>query len=412
VADEPSTPEPGQDKPSGAQGGGRSTEPAPEDRQEASFFGGEWLPTVKVTAAAFVLALAIGAVLIIISDEQVLENYTYFFSYPWDAISSSFQAVKDSYWALLDGSVGSGTAIKTTLERAAPLICTGLSVTLAFRAGLFNIGGQGQLIMGAIFAAYVGFHYDMPPGIHLVAALLAGLVGGAIYGGIVGLLKARTGAHEVIVTIMMNYIAISILTWVLTKEAFQEPGSNNPRSEKVADNARFPEIFGVHSGVILAVVAAVIVWWLLERTTLGFELRAVGANADAARTAGMSVPRTYLLAMVIAGALAGLAGTQQVQGHQDALTGSFGGTIGFDGITVALLGRATPVGTVFAGLLFGALSAGGLQMQAASGTPLALTQLLQAIIVLFVAAPALVKTIFRIRDTGTEGAVLAKGWNA
>jgi ABC-type uncharacterized transport system permease subunit len=411
VADEPRKPK-SDDEPADTEGGGAvATKPAPEDPRQ-SFFGGEWLPTVKVTLAAFVLALAIGAVLIIVSDEEVLSNYEYFFSYPWDAINASFEAVKDSYWALLDGSLGSETAIKTTLERAAPLICAGLSVTLAFRAGLFNIGAQGQLIIGAICAAYVGFHYDMPAVVHLVAALLAGLAGGAVYGGIVGLLKARTGAHEVIVTIMMNYIGISILTWLLTKEAFQEPGSNNPRSEKVAENAQFPHIFGVHSGVVLAIVAAVIVWWLLERTTLGFELRAVGANPDAARTAGMSVPRTYVLAMVIAGALAGLAGAQQVQGHQDALTGSFGGTIGFDGITVALLGRATPVGTVFAGLLFGALSAGGLQMQAASGTPLALTQLLQAIIVLFVAAPALVKTIFRIRDTGTEGAVLAKGWNA
>jgi simple sugar transport system permease protein len=411
VADEPAKPPPDDESPSKGDGGEVTTETL-DERQSASFFAGEWLPTVKVTAAAFALALLIGAVLIILSDSTVLDNWTYFFDDPWTAISSSFQAVKDSYWALLEGSLGSGTAIKTTLERSAPLICAGLSVTLAFRAGLFNIGAQGQLLIGAIFAAYVGFHYDLPTVVHLIAALLAGLLGGAIWGGIVGLLKARTGAHEVIVTIMMNYIAVSILTWLLTKEAFQEPGSNNPRSEKVADNARFPEIFGVHSGVILAVVAAVVVWWLLERTTLGFELRAVGANADAARTAGMSVPRTYLLAMVIAGALAGLAGSQQVQGHQDALTGSFGGTIGFDGITVALLGRATPVGTVFAGLLFGALSAGGLQMQAASGTPLALTQLLQAIIVLFVAAPALVKTVFRIRDTGAEGAVLAKGWSS
>lgn len=394
----------GEDSPKGAPEGGEGA--------RSAFFAGDWLPTVKVTLAAFALALIIGAFLIVLSDEQVLDDWTYFFDDPWTAISSTVSAVVDSYWALLQGSVGSPTAIKTTLERAAPLICTGLSVTLAFRAGLFNIGAQGQLIMGAIFAGYVGFSYDLPVVVHLVAALLAGLLGGAIWGGIVGVLKARTGAHEVIVTIMMNYIAVSILTWLLTKNAFQEEGSNNPRSEKVAENAQFPHLAGIHTGVLLAIVAAVIVWWLLERTTLGFELRAVGANPDAARTAGMSVPRTYLLAMVIAGALAGFAGVQQVQGHQDALTGSFGGTIGFDGITVALLGRATPVGTVFAGLLFGALSAGGLQMQAASGTPLALTQLLQAIIVLFVAAPALVKTVFRMRDTGNEGAVLAKGWNS
>ncbi len=371
-----------------------------------------YLPTLKETAASVLLALVIGALLIIVSDRRVLESFGYFFSYPWDAIRNSGTAIADSYVALVTGSVGSWSAIGETLERAAPLICAGLAVTLAFRSGLFNIGAQGQLIAGGVCAGYVGFTYDLPPVVHVVAALTAGLLGGALWGGIVGLLKARTGAHEVITTIMFNYIALSILTWLLTKNAFQEPGSINPRSQKVAGSASFPEIFGVHIGIMLALLTALGVWWLLERSTIGFEIRAVGANADAGRTAGMTVPTVYTIAMVAAGLLAGLAGAQQVLGHDDALTANFGGTIGFDAITVALLGRATPLGTVLAGLLFGALSVGGTAMQASAGTPLALTQVLQALIVLFVAAPALVKAVFRMKATADSGAVLAKGWGS
>ncbi len=372
-----------------------------------------WLPSVKVTMASMVLALLVGALLILVSDRQVIESFRYFFSYPWDAFRHSGEAIGESYKALVSGSVGSWSAITATLERAAPLICAGLAVTLAFRAGLFNIGAQGQLIVGAVCAGYVGFHYELPPVVHVLAALLAALVGGALWGGIIGVLKARTGAHEVITTIMLNYVAAALLTYLLTKESFQQPGSNNPRSEKVDAAATFPSILGVHSGIVLAVLAAVGVWWLLERSTVGFELRAVGANADASRTAGMSVANVYTLAMVVAGLLAGLAGAQQVLGHQDSLTASFGGSIGFDAITVALLGRATPLGTVLAGLLFGALSTGGLAMQAgAASTPLALTQVLQALIVLFVAAPALVKAVFRFRESDGGGAVMAKGWNS
>ncbi len=371
-----------------------------------------YLPTIKETAASVLLALVVGALLIIVSDRRVIESFGYFFSYPWDAIRNSGTAIADSYVALVTGSVGSWSAIGETLERAAPLICAGLAVTLAFRSGLFNIGAQGQLIAGGICAGYVGFHYDLPPVVHVLAALAAGLLGGALWGGIVGLLKARTGAHEVITTIMFNYIALSILTWLLTKNAFQEPGSINPRSQKVAGTASFPEIFGVHSGIVLALLTALGVWWLLERSTIGFEMRAVGANPDAGRTAGMSVPAVYTIAMVVAGLLAGLAGAQQVLGHDDALTANFGGTIGFDAITVALLGRATPMGTVLAGLLFGALSVGGTAMQASAATPLALTQVLQALIVLFIAAPALVTAIFRMRSAAGGGTMLAKGWNS
>ncbi|HYJ67189.1 MAG TPA: ABC transporter permease [Nocardioidaceae bacterium] len=370
-----------------------------------------WLPTVRITLLSILLALMVGAVLIIVSDDEVLSKFSYFFTDPMDGLSAAVEVVADTYWALLEGAFGSAGAIQSTLERAAPLTCAGLGVTLAFRVGLFNIGANGQMIMGAIAAAYVGFTWDLPPGIHLIVAVIAGMIAGAIWGGVVGLLKAQTGAHEVIVTIMLNYVALQILRWLLTLEAFQVPGSNDPKSPVVDADAQYPDLLGVHSGVFVALLAAVGVWWLLSRSTVGFEMRAVGANPDAARTAGISISKAYILAMVIAGMLAGLAGTEQVNGHEDPLTDGIAGELGFDAITVALLGRATASGTVLAAILFGAMSSGGREMQAATGTPLDLTLVLQALIVLFVAAPALVRSVFRVQDRAAGGADLAKGWS-
>lgn len=372
-----------------------------------------WLPTVKETLVAFVMALVIGALLIALSDDKVIESMPSMLSYPQDFFGRSWDAIASSYAALARGSVGSFGAIGTTLERSAPLICAGLGVSLAFRAGMFNIGAQGQLILASIAAGYVAFTWHLPPGVHVLVGLVAGLAGGALWGGISGFLKAKTGAHEVITTIMMNYLATSILLYALSKEAFQRPGSDNPQSPKAFDSALFPSVFDVHLGVVLAFLAAAGVWWLLERSTLGFELRAVGANPDASRTAGMSVPKVYTVAMLLAGALAGLAATMNVLGHHDALSPSMAGTVGFDAITVALLGRATPIGTVLAGLLFGALSVGGVAMQAsAAATPKELTAVIQALIVLFVAAPALVRGLARLKTASGDSALAAKGWGA
>ena len=387
--------------------------PPPERKGEAREEGNRWaayLPTVRTSLAAVVLALLVGALLIIFSTPRVIESLGYFFSYPWDFFKFAGIAVWDGYTALARGSLGSWNSIERTLERAAPLICAGLGVSLAFRSGLFNIGAQGQMLLGAIVAGYVGFHYDLAPGLHLLVALVGAIAAGALWGGIAGWLKAVTGAHEVISTIMLNYVARFLMIYLLAKETFQRPNSNDRLSPAPADSATFPEIFGVHTGVLLAFVAALVVWWLLERSTLGFEMRAVGANPSAAGTAGMNVQRTYFIAMSLAGALAGLAAAMVILGQQNSLTENVAGTVGFDAITVALLGRATPLGTVIAGLLFGALSAGGLAMQAAAGVPPELAQVLQALIVLFVAAPALVRGILRIRTTDDGGTVMAKGW--
>ncbi|HEY9333366.1 MAG TPA: ABC transporter permease [Kribbella sp.] len=389
--------------------------PAPAPAKEPRGSGlPNWAVQGLVSLSAIVLALLVGAILIIVGDDQVQATVKYFGAAPMDTVSAALSAVGEAYKALAVGAFGSWTAISESLTQATPLICGGLAVSLAFRTGLFNIGAQGQLIMGAILAAYVGFAWHLPPVLHLIVAIVAGLIGGALWGGVVGLLKARTGAHEVIVTIMLNYVAIYLLAWLLTTSTFRRPGRTDPISPIVDANAQYPQIGGtrLHIGFFLALLAAVFVWWLLNRSTIGFELRAVGANADASRTAGMSVGRAYVIAMVVAGALAGLAGTQQVLGTDLPLTDGVAASVGFDAITVALLGRGTPLGTVLAGLLFGALNAGGLQMQLVTQTPLTLTTVLQAVIVLFVAAPALVRSIFRFlpKERGA-GAVLAKGWN-
>jgi simple sugar transport system permease protein len=287
---------------------------------------------------------------------------------------------------------------------------------VAFRTGLFNIGVQGQLIMGAIFAGYVAFAWQLPPVLHVLVALLAGVLGGALWGGLAGILKARTGAHEVITTIMLNYIALGLLTFLLGVSGFQAPGSNQAISRTTEENARLPRLFGadlrVHAGLVIAVLAAVAVWWLLSRSTLGFSLKAVGANPFAARTAGMSVERSYTVVMLLSGALAGLAGCSQILGTNTALTGDVDAGLGFDAITVALLGGATPSGTVLAGLLFGAFRAGSVVMATDTSTPSEIVSIIEPVLVLFIAAPALIRAIFRLRAARAGGVgQLAKGWN-
>ncbi len=382
----------------------------PPPPEPAAKPGRAWLSTLIETSVSIFAALIIGAVLIALSDQDTLESASYLFSYPADFFANAWHAVWDSYASLVRGSVGSWGRISTTLERSAPMICAGLGVSLAFRAGLFNIGATGQMTLGFLCAGYVGFAWDLPPFLHMVVALLAGLAGGAAWGAIAGVLKAKAGAHEVITTIMLNYLAGSVLLFALSKDAFQRPNSDNTLSPPVADTATFGSVAGTHLGVILALVAALGVWWLLERSTLGFELRAVGANPEAARTAGMDVSRVFTMGMLLAGLLAGLASTMLVLGDHSSLSPTLAGTIGFDAITVALLGRATPLGTVLAGLLFGALSVGGVAMQASAGTPKELAQVLQALIVLFVAAPALVRGLIRMRGSAGESTVMAKGW--
>ena len=385
---------------------------------------------VTLTVLAVVLALVLGAILIVLGNDRVLAEYGYFFAQPGTALGDSWQIVTDAYGNLFRGAVFDPSAlsgaiagtnswnlvfypISETLTYTAPLIFTGLSVALAFRSGLFNIGGHGQVIFGCIGGGLVGFALPLPPVLHLIAALLGAAVGGGLIGMIAGVLKARTGAHEVIVTIMLNNIAFWFLQWIITKPGVHNPARSDAISKGVLGSARLPGLgSGLRAdlGVVLGVLAAAAVAWLLNRSTEGFELRAVGLNPDAARTAGMSVGRAYILAMTTAGALAGLGGGVIVLGPAVHLTGAVAGTVGFDGITVALLGRGKPWGVVASALLFGALHAGGNRMQQSSHVAIDLVTVVQAVIVIFIAAPALVTAIFRLRATRGVSASLAKGW--
>jgi simple sugar transport system permease protein len=431
------------------------TEPAPtagatdaldapvEPRQKSDdhpTFGPEFLRqlwtsnTVTVTVLAIFIALVIGGIVIIISTPDVTAKFGYFFARPQDALSASWDTVSNAYLQLFQGSIidfpttgkvftgevpwwQAFAPISETLSYATPLVFTGLSVAVAFRGGLFNIGGQGQAIMGLSIAATLGFVLHLPIVIHLIVALLGGVIGGAIWGYIPGFLKARTGAHEVITTIMLNYIAQLFLNWFILQNGIHNPERLDAISKDVLGSAKLPRLLNenlrVDGGILLAVLVTFGVAWLLNRSTVGFELRAVGSNPDAARTAGMSVPRTIIITMVIAGALAGLGGSTVVLGAQaNSLTGPIAGNIGFNGLLVALLGRVRPWGVVLGALLFGALQAGGNRMQSYAGISLELVSVLQSLIVLLVAAPALVKAIFRLREARAArlGTVMAKGW--
>lgn len=352
-----------------------------------------------VTAGSIVLALLVGAVLMIASDEAVASQFAYLFTAPQLPLGAAWTKVANAYTALFVGAVGSPNALASTAWQAGPLIVAGLGVGITFRAGLFNIGAQGQAIWGAIGAAYVGFSWHLPPVAHLLVAITVGVALGALWGAIAGFLKAQTGAHEVIVTIMMNFIAVSVLAWLLITPAFQRPGRTDPIAPIVDVTAQFPVIFrNLHVGFLVALASAALVWWLMDRSTIGFTLRAVGANPHAAATAGMSVPTATVVAMGASGLLAGLAGVlyalgPAAGGTATPLSAGLVGSVGFDALTVALLGRSRPVGTILAGLLFGGLHAGGLTMQSVAGTPLTLSTVLQALIVLFVAAPAIVSAL-------------------
>ncbi|NLE97309.1 MAG: ABC transporter permease, partial [Propionibacterium sp.] len=332
-------------------------------------------------------------------DPEVAATWSYFFSRPGDALGASWDKVSATYMALLRGSFGSWLNFTETTAQATPLILAGLGVALAFRAGLFNIGGQGQAIMGAIWGAFIGFTVKgLPLFLHLPLVIVVGVGMGMLWGGIVGFLKAKTGSHEVIVTIMMNYLAVYLLQYLLQQPAFMAPGRNDPIGPVLEWSATLPRIAGtrLHMGFLLALIAVVVVWWLLERTALGLKIQAVGLNPNAAATAGMNVSRVTIITMAFAGGLCALAGVNSVTAPEyitsfpTQLSAGIVGTIGFDAITVALLGRSRPLGVLFAGLLFGALKAGARTMQVQANTPSDLVDLIQALIVLFVAAPAFV----------------------
>ena len=390
--------------------------------------------SVVITILAVFVALLVGAVLIVASDPAVLHAWDSFGYAPGTALSATWNSVAAAYSALFEGAIFSPSTISAafhggsvaaifyplslTAFEATPLILTGLSVALCFRAGMFNIGAAGQWIGGALVATWLGYAVHLPIVLHAIVCIIGAFIGGAVIGWIVGELKARTGAHEVILTIMLNYVMYNLLAFLLTSHnLMQAPGQTNAIAPNIAGNAMLPHVGGpppqVGVGFLIALAAAAATAWLLSRSTLGFEFRAVGASPSAARSAGINVERVWVLSFLIAGGLAGLSASTIVQGQTAPLTFNSYGTYGFDGITVALLGRARPLGVVLAGLLFGALNAGGTVMEAATGVPADVTNVIEALIVLLVAAPPRIRALFRLRGTGGAGpqAVASKGWS-
>jgi general nucleoside transport system permease protein len=350
------------------------------------------LTELLVPLLAIVTALLIGALIIVATGASVGAAYS----------------------GLFNGALGNPRAIANTLVEATPYILAGLAVALGFKGGLFNIGAEGQIIMGSLFSAVAGYMIVGVPGIvHLPLALLAGIIGGALWGAIPGFLRAKTGAHEVITTIMLNYVAIRLVDYLI-KEPFRDPTSSAPRTPFVEESARLPYLFGpdyrLHFGFLIALAMAGLIWWLLNKTTVGFEIRTVGTNPDAAQYAGMSVTRNIVLTMALSGGLAGLAGATTILGLEHNYKAAFSGGYGFDSIAIALLAGSNPLGIIPAAMFWGALRNGAGLMQLQSGISINLINIVQALVIVFIAAPQIVRWIYRIRGRGEGQAVFTRGW--
>jgi simple sugar transport system permease protein len=319
-----------------------------------------------------------------------------------------------AYRALVDGAFGDFTR---TLEKATPLVLGGLAVAFAFKAGLFNIGGQGQLLLGASFAAWAGFTFDMPAIVHIPFALLVGALAAAVLGGIVGWLKAYRGTHEVISTIMLNFVAANFTDWLASPGGpWFDPPETNPsnlaRTPLVNESARMPDILGLPIGFVIAVAAALACWWLLERTTFGFEVRTVGLNRHAANYAGIGVGKIIVLAMVISAFLAGLGGSIETLGVDNRFEPGFNTGLGFDGITIALLARTNPIAVIPAALLLGIMDAGTSELQKVTDLEPEIVAVIQALILFFVAAPIVVRWLIRRKSEEDEQLQLTTGWGS
>jgi simple sugar transport system permease protein len=390
-----------------------------------------------VLVLALLVGMLVGGVLIIVTSPAILTSWSSFFSHPGATIALSGNTVWFAYEQIFEGSLinfhslrmlfdqpGKATVaaslapLSATLAYATPLIVAGLGLAVGFRSSLFDIGGQGQVIAGGILAGYVGFTVNLSPVLQVALEMLAAIAAGALLAAFAGALKAYTGAHEVIVTMMSNYIMGLVLSYLLIQSFFARPGTHNGISKEVGANGRLPAFFShldtsllVNFGFLFALLAVVGVQWFFTRSKTGFELLMVGQNPEAARTAGINSKRTTIITMALAGGLLGLAGMINLTGGDHLLTNNFGGSYGFDAITVALLGRNKPWGVFFGALFFGAMYVGGCAMQNYTPTNIqfSLAQVIQAVVVFCVATPALIIEIFRLKDNGQFGAATKSG---
>lgn len=390
--------------------------------------------SLLIPILAIFTGFVLGGLLIAITAEEV---YAAFGEVGFGAgLGAAWDAVSLAYGSLFRSAVGNPATIRAafasgesaeiiksfnplfeSLVSTTPFIFAGLAVALGFKSGLFNIGVEGQLFIGAIFSAYVGYTFtDLPRIIHLPLALLAGAIGGGIWGFIPGFLKARTGGHEVINTIMMNYIAFRLSEWLLNGP-MQRPESFVPISPNIEESAYLPQFFAppvrFHAGFFVALFMAWVVYWFMFRSRWGFDFRTVGANPNAARYAGMNITLVIIAAMTLSGALAGLTGANEVLGVNHNLAMAFASGYGFDAIALALLGKNHPVGIILSALLFGFLRSGALGMQLEAGIPVDIISVLQAFVLAFIAAPAIIRSIYRLRTPKDgDGGFTLGGWGS
>ena len=376
--------------------------------------GGSLRDALRIPALAVLTGLIIGAFAIILSGENVFTAYGALFVGSFGDPIRYYEGFQQLFTTgQTAGLLKAIYPLTESFVTATPYIFAGLSVALGFRCGLFNIGAEGQFFIGALSSAYVGYSLvGLPAYIHLPLALLGGALGGALWGFIPGYLKAKFGAHEVVNTIMMNWIAFKLSDWLLNgpmKASGFRPVT--PNVELSATLPRFfPDPIRLNWGLILAFAVAYALYWFLFKTTLGFEIRSVGANPDAAKYAGMNIVRNLVLVMALSGGLAGLAGSAQVLGVDHWVGQGFSAGYGFDAIALALLGKSHPFGVVLAALLFGFLRSGATRMQSIAGIPIDIISIIQGLVIIFIAAPDIIRWLYRIKDAKVEEAVLTRGW--
>ncbi|MCK9245791.1 MAG: ABC transporter permease [Anaerolineaceae bacterium] len=403
-----------------------------ETEPEAEKSKGSFLSKATIPLLAILTGLIIGALLIAITSPTVWAAFGNSipkgFSQAWTEIITSYKALFTGSLgdpARMIQSLGSGDAQEIrrafnpfleSLVQATPYIFAGLAVALGFRSGLFNIGVEGQLFIGAACATFVGYSITgLPAWLHMPLAFLAGAAGGAFWAFIPGFLKAKTGGHEVINTIMMNWIAFRLTEWLLSGPMTRPDSGGLPLSPIIQKTAMIPQFFEkpirFHAGFFIALLAAYLVWWLLFKTTWGLNLRTVGTNPRAARYAGLDTGKSIIIGMTLSGALAGMAGAVQILAVNHSMALGLSSGYGFDSIALALIGNNHPLGVVLSSLLFGTLRNGATRMMVVSSIPIDIVDVIQAIILMFVAAPAIIRSIYRLRKPKQEEQqVFLSGW--
>ena len=385
--------------------------------------------SLTIIILSIISGFIMGAILVAFTSPEVYKAFGVSFG---SGLSAAWKLIADTYSSLFLGSFGDPATIVAALkskDQAAilkaftpileslvvttPYLFTGVAVALGFKAGLFNIGAEGQVLVGTIAAGWAGWTFTgLSPWVHVPLAMLIGAAAGAIWGFIPGLLKVKTGAHEVITTIMMNYIAYYLIYYLIAAP-MRDMTQMTPKTPLIQESAHlirlFPDPIRFHLGFFIAIAVAFIVWFILFKTTWGYEIRSVGLNPAASKYAGMNITTITVAAMSLSGGIAGLAGASEILGVTWRQSQALSSGYGFDSIALALLAQNHPLGVILTALLFGFLKSGSRVMQVRAGVPIYIINILQAFIILFIAAPAIVRTIYRLKQPSTKEITVSTG---